>query len=84
MLRETYTFSTLEAASAYRLSQQLGFDNWTIETDYPHMESVWPRSQQLFKGELAEADPGFVEAITWKNVSELYDFPVHSLAGTDA
>ena len=84
MLRETYTFSTLEAASAFRLSQQLGFDNWMIEVDYPHMESVWPRSQQLFTDELAPADPSFVEAITWKNASELYDFPVHSLAATDA
>lgn len=84
MLRETYTLSTLEAANAYRLAEQLDFHNWTIEVDYPHMESVWPRSQQLFTAELACADPIFVEAITWKNVSTLYDFPLRTLVGNNA
>jgi predicted TIM-barrel fold metal-dependent hydrolase len=84
MLRETYSFSTLEAKSAYKLSRELDFHNWMIEGDYPHMESVWPRSRQLFTSELDGAEPDFVEAITWKNVSTLYDFPIRSLAAADA
>ncbi|MET0317699.1 MAG: hypothetical protein ABW188_12830, partial [Rhodococcus fascians] len=84
MLSETYTLSTLEVASAYRLSQQLDFHNWTVEVDYPHMESVWPRSQEQFRAELDGADPAFVEAITWKNVTTLYGFPLRTPVGTGA
>jgi predicted TIM-barrel fold metal-dependent hydrolase len=83
ILRETFTFSTLEPANAYRISQQLGFHNWMLEVDYPHMESLWPRSQGLFAAELAGMDAAFVDAITWKNVSALYDFPLRALAGSD-
>lgn len=78
ILRETFTFSTLEPATAARLSQELGFENWILEVDYPHMESIWPRSQQLFTEELQDADADYVDAITWKRASELYHFPVTS------
>jgi predicted TIM-barrel fold metal-dependent hydrolase len=80
LLRETFTFSTLEADRAYQLSQELDFHNWMIEIDYPHMESVWPNSHKRYTGLLKEADPEFIEAITWKNVAKLYDFPVPSPA----
>jgi predicted TIM-barrel fold metal-dependent hydrolase len=74
ILRETFTFSTLEAASAYRMSQELDFHNWIMEVDYPHMESLWPHSHQIFADELKGADPDFIESITWKRASALYDF----------
>jgi predicted TIM-barrel fold metal-dependent hydrolase len=76
MLRETYTFSTLEAPTALRLSEELDFHNWTLEVDYPHMESIWPCSQEVFARDLAGADDEFVEDFTWKRVSELYNFPI--------
>jgi hypothetical protein len=76
MLRETYTFSTLEAPTALRLSEELDFHNWTLEVDYPHMESIWPHSQEAFARDLAGADDEFVENFTWKRVSELYNFPI--------
>lgn len=83
ILRETFTFSTLEPVNAYRIAHQLDFHNWMLEVDYPHMESLWPRSQDAFAAELAGMDPSFVEAITFKNVSALYDFPVRTLAAGD-
>ena len=78
MLQETFTFSTLEPANAYRISAETGFTNWTLEVDYPHMESLWPRSQEVFSAELsgAGADDDFIEGITWRRLSELYSFPV--------
>jgi hypothetical protein len=54
-----------------------------LEVDYPHMESLWPRSQGLFAAELAGMDAAFVDAITWKNGSALYDLPLRALAGSD-
>ncbi|MFF7944920.1 amidohydrolase family protein [Nocardia gamkensis] len=76
MLRETYSFSTLESHTAYKLSQELDFHNWMIEGDYPHMESVWPNTRPHHQAALEGVDLAFVEAITWKNVSTLYDFPI--------
>ena len=82
MLQETFTFSTLEPANAHRLSQELDFHNWMLEVDYPHMESIWPRSQEIFASELSsvKADPDFVESITHTRAEELFNFPVSVLA----
>jgi hypothetical protein len=76
MLQETFTFSTLEPANAHRIASETGFTNWTLEVDYPHMESLWPRSQEVFSRELQGADDDFIEDITWKRLSDLYSFPI--------
>lgn len=76
MLQETFTFSTLEPANARRLAAETGFTNWALEVDYPHMESLWPRSHEVFSRELEGADEKFVDDITWKRLSDLYSFPV--------
>lgn len=82
VLRETFTFSTLEPQTALRLSKELDFHNWILEVDYPHMESIWPNSQQVYGDGLEGADPDFIENFTWKRASELYRFPVPSLSGS--
>ncbi|HME75872.1 MAG TPA: amidohydrolase family protein [Mycobacterium sp.] len=76
MLRDTYTFSTLEAPTALRLAQELDFHNWVLEIDYPHMESIWPNSQSVYKRDLNGVDETFVENFTWRRATELFNFPV--------
>ena len=47
-----------------------------IEQDYPHIDSTWPRTQQLTVEALAGMPADDVRRITWQNASELYRFPV--------
>jgi predicted TIM-barrel fold metal-dependent hydrolase len=82
ILTETFTLSTIEPATARRLTEELDFHNWILEVDYPHMESIWPRSQQVFADELKGADPDFIDSITWKRAAELFRFPVPAVSGS--
>ncbi|MET0370360.1 MAG: amidohydrolase family protein [Sphingobium sp.] len=76
MIRQNYAFSTLEPDVAADVTERYGIDNWMLESDYPHMESVWPDSQAHYARELAGFTPARTEDITWRNAARLFRHPV--------
>ena len=47
-----------------------------IEQDYPHIDSTWPRTQQLTVEAMAGIPSAEVQQICWSNAAELYRHPV--------
>ncbi len=73
-----FRFSTQEIHSAVRVGDELGIEDWLLETDYPHPETVWPRSQEDFQRPLSGMSDRFVSDITWRNASRMFRHPVPS------
>ena len=46
--------------------------NVTIETDYPHLDSTWPNSQEILWRQVGGLDPDDANKIAWRNAAELF------------
>jgi predicted TIM-barrel fold metal-dependent hydrolase len=86
MIRQSFVFSTLEPDTAVKMKDEYGIDGWMLESDYPHMESVWPHTQEHHERELAAFDPAVVRALRWENAARLYRHPIDldTMAGDSA
>jgi predicted TIM-barrel fold metal-dependent hydrolase len=76
VLQRNFYFCAVEDPTAFALRDRIGVDHILLEEDYPHSDSLWPRTQKVIGhaiGGLPEAD---VRRITWENASRLYRHPV--------
>jgi predicted TIM-barrel fold metal-dependent hydrolase len=84
IVRESFWFSTLEVATAVEVGERFDLAHWMMESDYPHMESVWPDSRAWYGNALAGFEPAWVRGFTCENVCGLFrhdvptDLPVIS------
>jgi predicted TIM-barrel fold metal-dependent hydrolase len=54
-------------AHGVRSVQEIGVDNVTYETDYPHSDSTWPNSRAIAEEQMKDLDPDVVEKIVRGN-----------------
>lgn len=57
------------------LRHHLGTDRILWESDFPHVESLWPQSQNVIKKVAEELTPEEVEMVTNGNARRLYNWP---------
>jgi predicted TIM-barrel fold metal-dependent hydrolase len=76
ILKRNFWFTSIEDPSAFHQLEQIGAERIMLETDYPHPDSSWPTSQQLFRSELAHLSAGTAERIYFRNAANLYQHPV--------
>lgn len=50
----------------------IGVDRLLWGNDYPHHDSIWPRSQEVLREIMAGVPDDEREAMVWKNVQQLY------------
>lgn len=55
---------------------EIGVENITVESDYPHGDSNWPDIQPLLKKEIGHLPSDEIRMITWENASKLFRHPV--------
>ena len=53
VLRRNFWFCALEDPSAFQLRERIGIDHILLEEDYPHCDSLWPRTQSVIGQALA-------------------------------
>jgi predicted TIM-barrel fold metal-dependent hydrolase len=63
------------------LRHHLGVDRILWESDFPHVESLWPQSQDVIKRVAAELPDDEVELVTNGNARRLYNWPKKETAG---
>jgi predicted TIM-barrel fold metal-dependent hydrolase len=76
VLQRNFYFCAVEDPTAFALRERIGVDHILLEEDYPHSDSLWPRTQAVIKqaiGGLPESD---VRKFTWENAARLYRHPV--------
>ena len=76
ILRRNFWFTSIEDPAAFQLIDQIGVDHVMVETDYPHADSSWPTSQDIFRRDLGHLPTTTVEKIMFRNAAGLYDHPL--------
>jgi hypothetical protein len=54
-----------------------------VESDYPHLDSTWPDTQQVVAAALQGFDEEDVRKITWGNAVRLFRHPVPAALASD-
>jgi predicted TIM-barrel fold metal-dependent hydrolase len=72
VMQRNFWFCSLEEVAAFDVLDSIGADNVTIETDYPHLDSTWPNSQEILWRQVGGLDPDDAHKIAWRNAAELF------------
>ena len=70
VFRRNFYFCAIEDPSSFPLRHVIGLDHIMIEQDYPHIDSTWPRTQQLTIEAMAGTPNDEVQRICWKNAAD--------------
>jgi predicted TIM-barrel fold metal-dependent hydrolase len=75
-LERNFWFCALDNPSSFDQRELIGVDRILLEVDYPHADSTWPNSQQVFHTSLSRASKDEQRRIGWENASEIFRTPV--------
>jgi len=64
----------IEDATGVELRSEIGVDKMMWECDYPHSDSLWPKSQESLLKTLADVPTTEVQAIVEDNARKLFNF----------
>ncbi len=76
VLARNFWFCAVEDPSAFAQRERIGVGHILLESDYPHCDSTWPRTQTVVEEQLGGLPADDVAAMTWRNAAELYRHPV--------
>ncbi len=76
LLRRNFFFASIEDPCGFRELDVIGDDHVMIETDYPHMDSSWPRTQSLVRSQLEHLAFDVVKKACFENAARLYRHPL--------
>ncbi len=74
-MHRNFWFTSVEDPSAFQLLSVIGEDHVMIEVDYPHVDSTWPDTQALIRGELEHLPPATIRKVCFENAAKLYQHP---------
>jgi predicted TIM-barrel fold metal-dependent hydrolase len=75
LLHRNFWFTSIEDPIGFRMLGDIGEDRVMVETDYPHFDSTWPRSQEMVRGELDGLSPDVIQKVCFRNAAALYRHP---------
>ncbi len=75
LLRNFY-FSSIYDPAGFAMRDLIGVDHILVESDYPHADSTWPRTQAVLEQQLRSLPEEDVAAITYGNAARLFRHPV--------
>jgi predicted TIM-barrel fold metal-dependent hydrolase len=76
LLRRNFWFCAIEDPSNFQLRHRIGIEHVLVESDYPHLDSTWPNTQQLVYDQIGSFPDHEVRQICWENASRLFRHPV--------
>ncbi|MGH3847925.1 MAG: hypothetical protein ACRDS0_41930, partial [Pseudonocardiaceae bacterium] len=76
VLQRNFYFCAVEDPSAFALRHRIGVDHILMEEDYPHSDSLWPRTLKVVQDSLRGLSDEEIQKVTWENASRLYRHPV--------
>lgn len=83
VLLRNFWFCLLDEPSALVLRHRIGVENIMFETDYPHADTSWPRSQALLDGHVGKLPADEIRRISWQNAAELFRLDVPAAVQAD-
>ncbi|MCY3910638.1 MAG: amidohydrolase family protein [bacterium] len=79
-LREHFWFCILDDPSILEIRDRIGVDHIMVETDYPHADTTWPNSQDMFSALLDGMPDDEVQKMTHLNAAKLFRHPLPDAA----
>ncbi len=76
VLQRNFWFCAIEDPSNFRLRDRIGVGHLLVESDYPHLDSTWPNTQQMVWDQIGSFPPEEIRQICWENASRLFRHPV--------
>jgi predicted TIM-barrel fold metal-dependent hydrolase len=76
LVHRNFWFTSIEDPSAFRLLDIIGEDRVMVEVDYPHADSSWPASQDLFRQDLGHLPVSTITKLCYENAAALYQCPL--------
>lgn len=71
-LRDNVYFDFEDSRSVTLTSSYYGEDNYIWASDYPHFQTIWPRSEQILEENCAGLPAGLARKLGRDNVNKLY------------
>ena len=86
VFKRNFWFCAIEDPSSFPQFEVIGADNIMVESDYPHADTTWPRTQQMLKEHFRGIPDDVVRKFTWENAAKLFrlDVPAEVVANPDA
>jgi predicted TIM-barrel fold metal-dependent hydrolase len=75
LLHRNFWFTSIDDPSAFRMLDLIGEDRVMVETDYPHADSSWPDSQELFRRQFGSLPVPTIKKLCFENAAALYRHP---------
>jgi predicted TIM-barrel fold metal-dependent hydrolase len=76
VLQRNFWFCAVEDPSSFIQRDRIGIDHILLEEDYPHCDSLWPRTQSVLETSIGHLPAEDVRKLTWGNAAALYRHPV--------
>ncbi len=76
LVQRNFVFTSIEDPSGFRMLDLIGEDRVMVETDYPHFDTSWPKSQELIRSELADLTPERIRKVCYENAARIYRHPL--------
>jgi predicted TIM-barrel fold metal-dependent hydrolase len=86
VLQRNFWFCAVEDPSSFIQRDRIGIDHILLEEDYPHCDSLWPRTQSVVRASIGALPAADIRKLTWENAARLYRHPVpeHVVADPDS
>ncbi len=80
VLKRNFWFCAIDDPTGFRVTDRIGEDHVLIESDYPHLDSLWPDTSTILWNQLKDLPDELVQKIAWKNAAALFnhDVPVEA------
>lgn len=75
VLHRNFWFTSIEDPSSFHQLDLISEDHVMLEVDFPHTDSTWPESQELFRSELDFLPTATIRKICFENAAALYHHP---------
>lgn len=75
LVGRNFYFTSIDDPSGFRLIDSIGADRIMLEVDYPHPDTTWPKSQELFRMELSGLDADTIRKVCYRNAAQIYRHP---------
>ncbi len=72
VFRRNFWFASFSDERTLALRDEVGIDRIMFETDYPHSDSSWPRTQDIVAAQLAGVPGHEADRMTYRNAADLY------------
>jgi predicted TIM-barrel fold metal-dependent hydrolase len=76
VLQRNFYFCAIDDATGFRVVDRIGVDHVMVEADYPHLDSLWPDTQEVIHTQVQHLSDDIIQQICWGTASKLFRHPV--------